>query len=242
MSGAELIPDPVSDAGTAGGPAPVIDAVVFDMDGVLIDSEVIWRRVREQFARELGRTWTEADQAACMGCSTPEWSQRMGERLGLLDRSPADLAADVIARVQAAFAQDLPVRPGAAQALEALAARWPLALASGSPRVLVDTAMALTGFGRHFRHVLSGDEVARGKPEPDLYLLALARLGVAGAAAVGIEDSANGLRALRAAGMRAVAAPCPEFPLPPEVLALAQAVIPDLHPLTPAWLQALPKG
>lgn len=213
--------------------------VVFDMDGVLIDSEVIWRRVREVYAAEIGHTWTQDDQESLMGCSTPDWSARMRQRLGITHLSAAQLADEIKGRVLAAFQQDLPVRPGAAQALEALAARWPVALASGSPRELVECAMAVTGYARHFSGMLCGDDVVNGKPHPEIYLRTLERLGVPAAQAVGIEDSANGLRALRAAGMLAVAAPCPEFPLAPEVLALAQAHIVTLEALTPELVAGL---
>lgn len=216
-----------------------IEAVVFDMDGVLIDSEVIWRRVRETYAAEIGHTWTEADQLALMGCSTQDWSVRMRERLGLVHLSAQALADEIIGRVLAAFRQELPVRPGAAQALQALGERWPLALASGSPRALVACAMELTGFGRHFRSILCGDDVSQGKPHPEIYLRSLQRLGVDAQAAAGVEDSANGLRALRAAGMWAIAAPCPEFPLSPDARALAHAEVADLHGVTPELVTGL---
>lgn len=216
-----------------------IEAVVFDMDGVLIDSEVIWRRVRETYAAEIGHAWTEADQLALMGCSTQDWSARMRERLGVVHLSAEALAQEIIGRVQAAFRQELPVRPGAAHALQELGERWPLALASGSPRALVDCAMELTGFGRHFRSILCGDDVSHGKPHPEIYLRSLERLGVEARAAVGVEDSANGLRALRAAGMWAIAAPCPEFPLSPDARALAHAEVVDLHGVTPERVSGL---
>lgn len=216
-----------------------VAAIVFDMDGVLIDSEVIWRRVREVYAAEIGRAWTAADQAATMGCSTPDWSARMCERLQVTHLAPEGLAVEIKRRVLAAYEIDVPVRPGAAQALEALAARYPVALASGSPRELMACAMERTGFARHFASMLSGDEVAHGKPHPEIYLRTLARLGVAGDRALGIEDSANGLRALRAAGMRAIAAPCPEFPLSAAELALAQACVASMSDLTPALVAGL---
>ncbi len=220
---------PDSPAGTR----PAIRAIVFDMDGVLIDSEVIWQRVRADFAAELGRSWTHADQMAMLGCSTPVWSEQMRQRLGLLHLSAQALADEIKQRVQAAFETGLPTRSGAAQALEALAAHYPLALASGSPRNLVDCAMRLTGFGRYFQSIWTGDDVEHGKPHPEIYLRATAALGVAPAHAVGVEDAPNGLKALRAAGMRAVAAPCPEFPLDADTLALADCVMQSLHGLTP---------
>lgn len=216
-----------------------IQAVVFDMDGVLIDSEVIWRRAREVYAAEIGRSWTQDDQEAMMGCSTPDWSARMCERLCITHLSAPQLADEIKGRVLAAFKRDLPVRPGATQALAALAARWPVALASGSPGELVECAMDITGFARHFGSMLCGDDVVSGKPHPEIYLRTLERMGVSADCAVGIEDSANGLRALRAAGMWAIAAPCPEFPLTDDALALAQAHVASLEALTPEFVAAL---
>lgn len=216
-----------------------IAAVVFDMDGVLIDSEVIWRRVRAEYAAELGHIWTEADQMDLLGRSTPDWSARMRSRLQIGHLSAEELAEDVVARVRQAFRQDLPQRPGAAAALQALAAHYPLALASGSPRTLVECALHSTGFGPYFQSVLTGDDVQCGKPHPEIYLRSLQRLGVKAAQAVGIEDAPNGLRALRAAGMWAIAAPCPEFPLDAATEALAHAHITSLEDLTPALVEAL---
>lgn len=219
-----------------------IKAVVFDMDGVLIDSEVIWRRVREVYAAELGRPWHDEDQAAMMGCSTPDWSERMHQRLKITHLSPPQLAVEIIQRVLDAFDRDLPIRPGAAQALQALSERWPLALASGSPRPLMQRAMAITGFHRYFRSMICGDDVAQGKPHPEIYQRTLDALDVPAPLAVGIEDSGNGLRALRAAGMWAIATPCPEFPLAPEVLALAHVTLPSLEGLTPERVASLAIG
>ncbi len=216
-----------------------VRAVVFDMDGVLIDSEVIWRRVRADYAAERGQQWTEADQMDLLGRSTPDWSARMRLRLQITHLSAAELAQEIVQRVLLAFAQDLPQRPGAAAALQALAARYPVALASGSPRVLVECAMASTGFGPYFQSILCGDDVQHGKPHPEIYLRSLQRLGTTGEHAAGIEDAPSGLRALRAAGMWAIAAPCPEFPLDAAAQALAHAHISTLHDLTPALVDAL---
>ena len=216
-----------------------IRAIVFDMDGVLIDSEVIWQRVRANYAAELGRAWSHQDQMAMLGCSTPVWSEQMRLRLGLLHLSAHDVADQIKQRVQAAFEVTLPTRPGAAEALEALSQHYPLALASGSPRNLVECAMRLTGFGRYFQSIWTGDDVQHGKPHPEIYLRAAAALGVAPGEALGIEDAPNGLRALRAAGMRAVAAPCPEFPLDAPTTALADISIGSLRALTPALVESL---
>jgi HAD superfamily hydrolase (TIGR01509 family) len=218
-----------------------IQAIVFDMDGVLIDSEVIWRRVRETYAAELGRPWTQDDQAAMMGCSTPAWSAGMHERLKISHISVEALAQEIKQRVRRAFEDDLPVRPGVLHALEALGKQYPLALASGSPRELVDCAMRITGFGPFFSSILSGDDVRHGKPHPEIYMRSLEHLGTSAAYTVGIEDSANGLRALQAAGMPAVAAPCPEFPLTPEELFGAQIQINSMQELTPMLIESITK-
>ena len=204
---------------------PAIKAVVFDMDGILINSEVIWERVRTEFANERGLRWTANDQLQLMGLSAGEWSQRMHAMLQLQDMTVQALEKDIRRRVAHAFEDHLPLREGARQAVEGLAKQWPVALASGSPRDLVELAMDRTGLRPFFQFMLTGDDVKKGKPDPEIYQRALAQLGVMGDEAVGIEDSGNGIRALRAAGMWVVAAPCPEFALTAEVRALAHVQV-----------------
>ena len=199
------------------------------MDGILIDSEVIWGRVREQFANERGIEWTETDQLSLMGLIASQWSVRMHEMLGLKDITARELELEIRHRVEIEFESELPVRKGARQAVEGLAAHWPIALASGSPRDLVELAMERTGMRSAFQFMLTGDDVACGKPDPEIYLRALSRLGVAGKEAVGIEDSANGIRALRSADMWIVSAPCPEFPLSVDILALADVEVKSME-------------
>ena len=200
-------------------------AIVFDMDGILIDSEVIWGRVRKQFANERGLEWTQTDQLSLMGLISSQWSVRMHAMLRLKDITARELELNIRRRVAIEFERDLPVRKKARQAVEGLAAHWPIALASGSPRDLVELAMERTGMRSAFQFMLTGDDVVCGKPDPEIYLCALSILGVAGNEAVGIEDSANGIRALRSAGMWVVAAPCPEFPLSADVQALAHMAV-----------------
>ena len=205
--------------------SPAIQAVVFDMDGILIDSEVIWGNVRRQFANERGLCWTASDQLSLMGLSAGQWSVRMQTMLQLQDMTVQALEKEIRRRVAQAFEEHLPLREGAREAVEGLAEQWPLALASGSPRDLVELAMERTGLQPFFQFMLTGDDVQKGKPDPEIYQRALAQLGVRGDEAVGIEDSGNGIRALRAAGMWVVAAPCPEFALTTEVQAMAHVQV-----------------
>ncbi|NLZ42841.1 MAG: HAD family phosphatase [Comamonadaceae bacterium] len=204
-----------------------VQAVVFDMDGVLIDSEDLWKQVRVEFAARLARRWSDEDQAATMGCNTAGWSRIMVERLSLREHGldEAAVAHMVIDRLREKYRRHLPARDGAAAAVRRLAARYPLALASGSPGAVGEYVLEAMGLAPLFAVCAWGDEVEHGKPAPDLYLLALARLGVAAQHAVGIEDSGNGVRSLHAAGMGIVAAPHPLYPLRPEVAALAAVCI-----------------
>jgi mannitol-1-/sugar-/sorbitol-6-/2-deoxyglucose-6-phosphatase len=205
-------------------PTVRVDAVVFDMDGVLIDSEAIWQRVREDFAAALGRIWTHEDQVSTMGLSTAAWARFMVDRLGLRGRpgyGEAEVAMAVIEAMQARYAAALPQREGAVQAVRRVASRYKVALASGSPRALGETVLAVSGLSDLMQTTVYGDEVDNGKPAPDIYLRALRDIGVAPEHAVGVEDSGNGIRALAAAGMGIIAAPMPGFAPAPDVIALA---------------------
>lgn len=217
-----------------------IDAVVFDMDGVLIDSEPLWQRARAEFAADLGLPWNDADQAAMMGASTAVWSTLMCERLDLerrLGMGPAAVADAVIDRMSAKYTARLPERDGAIAAVHRIAAHWPVALATGSPQRLFEHVLRACGLDRVFRVAMTSDDVARGKPAPDVYLAVLARLGVDPERAVGIEDSGNGVRALAAAGMGIVAAPAPELPLSAEVRALSDVHIGAMGELDAACIE-----
>lgn len=205
-----------------------IEAVVFDMDGVLIDSEVLWRLVREEFCADNGLRWSAADQESTMGCNTAMWSRIMVERLGLRERSGMDeagVAREIKARLLRKYQEHLPERAGAVAAVQRAAARYKVALASGSPNEIAAHVMQTTGLDQVFLAATYGDDVAHGKPAPDIYLDVLGKIGVAPCNAVGVEDSGNGIRALKAAGMGIIAAPGPEFPLSGEVLALADRCI-----------------
>jgi HAD superfamily hydrolase (TIGR01509 family) len=209
----------------------VIDAVVFDLDGLLVDTEQLWDEVREELARQRGGRWHEHAQRDMMGMSSPEWSRYMHDVIGL-EESPAEINAEVVRRMAERYRERLPLLEGANEAVARLAARWPLAIASSSNRELIDLVLELAGWERFFSASVSSEEVARGKPAPDVYLEAARRLGVAPERCAAIEDSQNGIRSAKAAGMRVVAIPNPHFPPDPDALELADVVLASLEELT----------
>jgi HAD superfamily hydrolase (TIGR01509 family) len=210
----------------------VIDAVVFDLDGVLIDSEQVWDDVRRELARERGRPWPAGATREMMGMSSPEWSRYLHEVVGLPE-SPEEINRDVVERMLRRYAEGPPWLPGAVEAVRRIAKRWPLGLASSSNRELIDAVLEAGGLSRLFRATVSSEEVERGKPAPDVYLEAARRLEVAPERAAAIEDSHNGIRSANAAGMRVVAIPNPHFPPDDESLAEADVVLPSVERLTP---------
>ena len=192
----------------------MIAAVVFDLDGVLLDSEQVWDEAREQLAEERGGRWHPQAQQDMMGMSSTEWSRYMHDTIGLPE-PPEQINREVVERLSAIYREHLPALPGAREAVERLAARWPLGLASSSNRELIDLALELLGVEHLFAATVSSEEVASGKPAPDVYLEAARRLGVDPAEAAAVEDSNNGILAAKAAGMRVVALPEPAFPSRP---------------------------
>jgi HAD superfamily hydrolase (TIGR01509 family) len=209
----------------------VIDAVVFDMDGVLLDSEHVWDEVREQLAAERGGRWGATAQRDMMGMSSPEWSRYMHETVGLSE-SPDEINRLVVERMLARYAGAPPLIDGAVAAVERLADEWPLAIASSSNRELIDAVLASTPLGSLFRLTVSSEEVPRGKPARDVYLEPARRLGVEPRSCAAIEDSHNGIRAAKAAGMRTLAIPNPIFPPGVDALAEADLVLDSLADLT----------
>jgi HAD superfamily hydrolase (TIGR01509 family) len=209
----------------------VIDAVVFDLDGVLLETEQLWDEVREALALERGGRWSERAQAEMMGMSSPEWSRYMHDVVGLRE-SPAEIAGEVVRRMEARYRERLPLLPGAREAVERLAARWPLGLASSSNRPLIDLALDLGGLARFFRETVSSEEVERGKPAPDVYLEACRRLDVDPTRAAAVEDSRNGIRSAHAAGLRVVAIPNATFPPDQQSLELVNVVLRSLEQLS----------
>jgi HAD superfamily hydrolase (TIGR01509 family) len=214
----------------------VIEGVVFDMDGVLVQSEEVWGEVREALTRERGGRWHEGAQREMMGMSSPEWAAYMRDSLGV-GMEVDEINREVVRRLEARYRRELPVIPGAWEAVDRLAERWPLAVASSSNRPLIDLVLSLSGRAGSFRATVSSEEVPRGKPAPDVYLEAARRLGVAPSSCAAIEDSTNGLLSARAAGMRVIAIPNPSFPPAPDGLAAADAVLDSLRQLTPGAIE-----
>ena len=209
----------------------MIDAVVFDLDGVLIDSEPLWELVRREVVAEYGGHWRSEAEGRLMGMSTTEWARYLSEDLGV-DRSPGQVADLVIERMAHCYARQVPLLPGAVAAVRRLAERWPLGLASSSPRRLIDTVLDLLELRGLFSATVSTEEVARGKPAPDVYLAATDRLGVAPASAAAVEDSTNGVRSAVDAGCHVVALPRARYPVDAAVLAQAAVVLTSLDELT----------
>lgn len=209
----------------------MIEAVVFDLDGVLLDSEQVWDEVRERLAAEHGGRYGERDQRAMMGMSSSEWSRYMHDVVRL-PGSPEEINAEVLGLMLARYRDRLPLIPGAVESVARLAERWPLALASSSNLELIEVFLDASGLRGRFRAWVSSEEVGRGKPAPDVFLEAARRLGVAPEACCAIEDSANGIRAAKAARMRVLALPNEHYPPAPEALALADAVVASPAELT----------
>jgi HAD superfamily hydrolase (TIGR01509 family) len=210
----------------------MIDTVVFDLDGVVVDSEQVWDDVREQLAKERGGRWHEGAQADMMGMSSPEWSAYMHDEIGLSE-TPEEINDEVVRRMLGRYRERLPLIPGAVDAVRRLAPVFRLGVASSSNRPLIETVLEQAGIADLFEAVVSSEEVARGKPAPDVYLEAARRLGVEPGRAAAIEDSSNGIRAAHAAGLRVIALPNAHYPPAPNALALADAVVASPDQLTP---------
>ena len=219
-------------------PLSAVEAVVFDLDGVLVDSEEMWDEVRRGLAAKAGRPWPAEATRAMQGMSTPEWSNYLAATVGIPVPAP-ELAETVINTMAARYTTNLPLLPGAREAVERIAARWPLGLASSSPRRIIDAVLAAAGIAHRFHSTVSTEEVAAGKPSPLVYLTAVQRLGVSPARTVAIEDSTNGLRSAAAGGLVVLAVPNPAFPPAPDALDLATATVDRLSAITPELIASL---
>jgi HAD superfamily hydrolase (TIGR01509 family) len=216
----------------------MIQAVVFDLDGVLVDSEPVWEQVRRELVAERGGHWAPDAQRRLMGMSTPEWAAYLSRDLGV-GLPPDQVATLVVDRMAARYAERVPLMDGAADAVHRIAARWPLGVASSSPPRLIETVLRSAGLRSCFSAAMSTEQVAHGKPAPDIYLAVTAALGFSPGDCAAVEDSANGLRSAAAAGLRVIAVPQPRYPPGPDALALASLVLPSLAGLTVDAVAAL---
>jgi HAD superfamily hydrolase (TIGR01509 family) len=215
-----------------------IAAVVFDLDGVLLDSEAAWVKVKKEFTEETGGHWKEQAQWDMLGMSSIEWSRYMHDELGV-PVPPEQISSAVADRLAQQYREQLPLIPGALEAVRSLARHWPLGLASSSNRNVIDLVLQAAGLAEAFEATVSSEEVGAGKPAPDVYLEAAKRLGVEPAECVAIEDSANGLRSAHAAEMAVIAIPNRDFPPDPEALALADVVLDSLEELNPERVRSV---
>jgi HAD superfamily hydrolase (TIGR01509 family) len=208
----------------------LIDAVIFDLDGLLIDSESVWDEARRRYVDEHGGRWHDEATREMMGMSSVEWSRYVAERLEV-DRPPEVISAEVAAEVGDLYRKRLPLMPGAVDAVRRLGERWPLGLASSSNREVIDLVLELAGIAEAFAATVSSEEVGRGKPAPDVYLETASRLAVEPKRCAAIEDSHNGILSAHAAGMRVIAVPNPHFPPGDDALQRAARVLDSLAEL-----------
>lgn len=216
----------------------MISAVVFDMDGVLIDTEPVWEEVRRGYVARSGGRWLPDTQSRLMGMSTREWSGYLDTDLGV-GRGAERVADEVIDEMAARYRAELPLIPGALDAIRRLGARFPLAVASSSPRRLIDQVLVSAGVADAFQATVSTEECAAGKPDPEVYLVAARLLGVPPVRCCAVEDSSNGLRSAIAAGLAVVAVPHPKYPPASDALAGAALVVDRLDELTVSRVEAL---
>ena len=213
-------------------------AVIFDLDGVIVDSEGAWNDARRQLTEESGGSWRADAQRAMMGMSSVEWSRYMHDELGVPMR-PQEISDRVVERLERHYEEELPLIAGAREAVVGLAERWPLGLASSANPSIIELVLDRAGLRASFQATVSSEEVPRGKPAPDVYLEAARRLGVEAESCAAIEDSSNGLRSASAAGMKVIALPNREFPPADDALALSDVVLDSIGELTPRVLDDL---
>jgi len=216
----------------------MVDAVVFDLDGVLVDSEPVWEDVRRKYVADSGGRWLPDSQQRLMGMSTTEWAEYLSDELNV-PHTPERVAADVVAEMVTRYEAGVPLIPGADRTVREVAQRWPLGLASSSPPALIDAALRATRLNDSFSVTLSTERVRRGKPAPDVYLAVADRLNVDPTRCVAIEDSSNGVRSAAAAGMRVIAVPTRRYPLDDQANALTAVIVDDITAVTPAAVQAV---
>lgn len=215
----------------------MIQAVVFDMDGLLLDSEVYWARARTDYCSRRGCRWTEEDELSVKGRNSPEWAAVIRQRCGITEPE-ATVIGEVEQRMRALYGERLPLLPGAAETVRLLADAYPLAIASSSPPKLIEFALREADLLSCFRAIVSADTVGKGKPAPDVFLAAAEGLGFPAAQVAVFEDSTSGIMAGRAAGMMVIAVPNAHYPPSPEALESADLVLASLEDFEPASLEA----
>jgi HAD superfamily hydrolase (TIGR01509 family) len=213
-------------------------AVIFDLDGVIMDSEQRWNGAKEALVRETGGRWRDEAPSVMMGMSSSEWAGYLRDDLGVPMGVDA-ISRDVVRRMEDGYRERLPLLPGAGDAVRSLADRWRLGLASSSNREIIDLVLELSGFGEAFRVTVSSEEVERGKPAPDVYLETARRLQAEPTRCVAIEDSSNGIRSAHAAHMTVIAVPNPDYPPEPDAVALAAASVEVVGEVTPDLVERL---
>jgi HAD superfamily hydrolase (TIGR01509 family) len=216
----------------------VPDAVIFDLDGVLTDSEQLWNQAKQDLVLSAGGRWRDDAPHAMMGMSSTEWARYLHDVLGVA-LGPDEINREVVRRMEGLYRDQLPLLAGAVEAVTALARRWRLGLASSSNREIIDLVLELAGLTSAFAATVSSEEVARGKPAPDVYLEAARRLGVDPRGCVAVEDSGNGLRSAVAAGMAVIAVPNPHYPPTEDALALAAATVGSVADVTPGLVESV---
>ncbi|MEO8470466.1 MAG: HAD family phosphatase [Chloroflexota bacterium] len=224
----------------AEAPDSLVCAVIFDLDGVLVDSEIWWHEERVDWARQRGLLWTHEDSAHVMGANSSDWARIMRERMALPPNEEAAIEDDIVARVVRRYADGTPEIQGATDTVRAIAERWPVAIASSAHRAVIDAALHETGLAAMIPIIVSSDDVAHGKPAPDVYLETARQLGVAPETCLVVEDSLNGVRAARAAGMIVVLVPNESIPPAPGASELADLVLVRLADLDPASVARRP--
>lgn len=209
----------------------MIKAIIFDMDGLLIDSEPKWDRARADMAERLGKEWGRKDHEAVMGVSTEEWAAYMRDTWNI-DMSLKDIVEEIVSRMRDYYREQIPFRKNAVEAVNLAADNYRTALASGSERSLIDIVTASEQLAGKFEVVLSADQVERGKPHPDVYLETAKRLGVEPEYCLCLEDSKNGMLAGLNAGFKVIGIPDKDFPVEQAVLDKVDAVLGSLDEFT----------
>jgi HAD superfamily hydrolase (TIGR01509 family) len=213
----------------------MIRAVIFDMDGLLIDSEVYWEEARRRFCADHSCTWREEDELSVKGNNSPEWAAAIKTRCAI-DAPPAQIIEAVVARMRHMYGKHVPWLPGAAEVVRTLAQRFPVAIASSSPPALIEFVMSRAGILDRFKVIVSADQVERGKPAPDVFLVAGERLGFPPETCAVFEDSSAGILAARAARMFVIAVPNPHYPPHDDALRKADVVLESLLNFKPGLL------